>query len=199
MSLASLCSDLGAEPVRRRRRRKLAGMDFHNRTTEIPSSRSSGELSRTDLRSAKPTNLEVSFLVFSKSSIFWTEASSCFSSRARIWTSGRCWSSCSDSIRKSDVSSMMVYSRNQKEDHDLTASGLEANEYATWQLPRYIRGGLQSTVPCKCLRAWRGGRQVCGAPSGVVRALSITGRGVHERLPTICDDKGTKVGRRSCR
>lgn len=63
MSLASLDEWPCLAPLLRRRSRNFGDTLCHNDATASSSSRSCGELSRTDFRSARPTNLEVSFLV----------------------------------------------------------------------------------------------------------------------------------------
>lgn len=63
MSLASLDEGPCLAPLLRRRSRNFGDTLCHSVVTASSSSRSCGELSRTDFRSARPTNLEVSFLV----------------------------------------------------------------------------------------------------------------------------------------
>ena len=69
MSLASLGDWPCLAPLLRRRSRNLGDTLRHSVVMASSSSRSCGELSRTDFRSARPTNLEVSFLVLRRS---WT-------------------------------------------------------------------------------------------------------------------------------
>lgn len=71
MSIISLAS-LGGDgpclaPLLSRRSRNFGDTLCHSVVTASSSSRSCGELSRTDFRSARPTNLEVSFLVLRSS------------------------------------------------------------------------------------------------------------------------------------
>lgn len=67
MSLASLGDGPCLAPLLRRRSRNFGDTLCHSVVTASSSSRSCGELSRTDFRSARPTNLEVSFLVLRRS------------------------------------------------------------------------------------------------------------------------------------
>lgn len=67
MSLASLSDEPCLAPLLRRRSKNFGDTLCHSVVIASSSSRSCGELSRTDFRSARPTNLEVSFLVLRRS------------------------------------------------------------------------------------------------------------------------------------
>lgn len=70
MFFASLLDDDFLEPLRSRRSKNLGETLCHKAVMAASSSRSCGELSRTDLRSARPTNLDVSSLVLRSALIF---------------------------------------------------------------------------------------------------------------------------------